>query len=144
MHCPECSFENPEKAKFCMECAASLISIDHSHLSKRSHQQLAGERKHATIMFSDLSGYTAMTENMDPEDVKNLMGDIFEKAGRIVEKYEGTAERFFGDEIMILFGVPKAHEDDPVRAIHTALEIHKLVDKLSLEFEKKYQTPLPL
>ena len=64
MHCPECSFKNPEKAKFCMECAASLISIDHSHLSKRSHQQLAGERKHATIMKSILKKIKTVQERI--------------------------------------------------------------------------------
>jgi len=103
-----------------------------------------GERKQATVLFSDLSGYTAMTDKMDPEEVKNLMGDIFEKAGKIVEKYQGTVERFFGDEIMILFGVPRAHEDDPVRAIQTAIEIHELVETISPEFEKNHQTPLSM
>lgn len=136
MLCPKCQSDNPDKAKFCMECAASLISVEEE--SKQSVLKIEGERKHATVLFSDLSGYTAMTEKMDPEDVKTLMGDIFEKAGKVVEKYEGTVERFFGDEIMVLFGVPKAHEDDPVRAIHTAVEIHKLVENLSPKFEKQH------
>ena len=142
MLCPNCSFENPENAKFCMECAAPLRDKE-----IKSHQDglhFKGERKHATILFSDLSGYTAMTEKMDPEDVKILMEDIFEKAGEIVEKYEGTVDSFFGDEILVLFGVPKVHEDDPVRAVHTAMEIHDLVDKLNPEFEKKFNTKLSM
>jgi class 3 adenylate cyclase len=96
-----------------------------------------GERRQATVLFSDLSGYTAMTAAMDPEEVKNLMSEIFEAAGAIVEKYEGTVERFFGDEIMVLFGVPEAHEDDPARAIHAAIEIHSLTQVLDKKFEKK-------
>ena len=142
MYCPKCSFEYHEDFNFCPKCAASLIETEQP--SEQKITRIEGERKYATVLFSDLSGYTAMTEKMDPEEVKNLMGDIFAKAGKIVEKYQGTVERFFGDEIMILFGVPKAHEDDPVRAIHTAIEIHKRVDKLSLEFEKQYQTQLSM
>nr|MDA3916251.1 zinc ribbon domain-containing protein [Deltaproteobacteria bacterium] len=109
MQCPKCSKENPEDSKFCNECAAPLKDIEINSDQETFHSK--GERKHATVLFSDLSGYTAMTEQMDPEDVKNLMEDIFEKAGKIVEKYQGTVDSIFGDEILVLFGVPKAHED---------------------------------
>lgn len=135
MKCLNCSFENPENAKFCMECAARLK--DKNIISDQSSLLFKGERKRATVLFSDLSGYTAMTEKMDPEDVKNLMENIFEKAGEIVKKYQGTVDSFFGDEILVLFGIPKANEDDPIRAIHTAIEIHQLVEGLSPEFEKQ-------
>jgi len=135
MLCPKCQSENPDKAKFCNECAAPLK--DKKTKSYQDGLHFKGERKHATVLFSDLSGYTTMTEKMDPEDVKNLMEDIFEKAGKIVEKYQGTVDSFFGDEILVLFGVPKVHEDDPIRAIHTAIEIHKLVEELSPEFERR-------
>ncbi len=134
MLCPKCQSKNPEGSIFCNKCAQKLDSFSKNIEEK---VEIKGERKYATVLFSDLSGYTAMVEKMDPEDVKNLMGDIFEKAGKIVEKYEGTVERFFGDEVMVLFGVPKAHEDDPIRAIHAALEIHELVESLNPEFEKK-------
>ena len=133
MLCPKCQCKNPDKAKFCNECAYKLDSS----VDATPKERIKGERKHATVLFSDLSGYTAMTEKMDPEDVKSLMEDIFEKAGKIVEKYQGTVDSFFGDEILVLFGVPKAHEDDPIRAVHAALEIHKLVDELNPEFEKQ-------
>ena len=142
MQCPRCLSELSEKSKFCSECGAGVkqsqqISDQYRHIAE-------GERKNATVLFSDLSGYTAMTAKMDPEDVKILMGKIFEKAGRIVEKYQGTVERFFGDEVMILFGIPKIHEDDPARAIHTAVEIHQLVEDLSPAFEKEHQIPLSM
>jgi len=88
-------------------------------------------------MFSDLSGYSALSENMDPEEVKSLMGRIFSASGRIIEKYGGTVDRFFGDEIMALFGVPLVHEEDPVRAIKAALEIHIEVQSISQEYEFK-------
>jgi class 3 adenylate cyclase len=145
MYCSECAKENPDKAKFCNECGFKFsASPADQHLDPSSSQGIEGERKNATILFSDLSGYTAMTEKMDPEEVKTLMEDIFEKAGKIVDKYQGTVDSFFGDEILVLFGVPKAHEDDPVRAIHTAMEIHELVDRFSKGFEKKFNARLSM
>ncbi len=140
MKCPNCFIDNPQTNKFCGGCGQKLDSAEKPSIKS----DFKGARKHATIVFSDLSGYTAMTEKMDPEEVKTMMGNIFNKAGKIVEKYEGMVERFFGDEVMILFGVPKAHEDDPVRAVHAALEIHELVKELSHKFEKKYNARLTM
>ncbi|MCP3951689.1 MAG: AAA family ATPase [Desulfobacterales bacterium] len=139
MECWNCLTENSETNKFCGECGCELSTI---RKSPGVAFETEGERKQATVLFSDLSGYTAMTERLDPEKVKTIMGQIFGKASEIVEEYEGTVERFFGDEIMVLFGVPKAHEDDPVRAIYTALKIHKLVASLNPGFKKRHGIPL--
>ena len=124
MQCPECGCDNRQQARFCDACGCKLADLV---VKAAPSHATAGERKHATVMFSDLSGYTALSERLDPEEVKELMGRLFAEAGSIVEKYEGTVERFFGDEIMALFGVPVAHEDDPVRAVRAALEVHALV-----------------
>ena len=67
---------------------------------------MESERKHATVLFSDLSGYTALTEKLDPEEVKEIMGLIFSEIGQLAKSYDGTVERFFGDEVLLLFGVP--------------------------------------
>ena len=90
-----------------------------------------GERRQVTVLFTDLTGYTAMCERLDPEDVKEIMSRIFKEIAQVVNKHEGFIEKFIGDAAMALFGVPKAHEDDPVRAIKAALEIHGLVEALS-------------
>ena len=74
-----------------------------------------GERKYVTALFSDLSGYTAMSEELDPEEVKEITGRILGEISQIVSKYEGFVEKFVGDAVMALFGVPKAHEDDSVK-----------------------------
>jgi class 3 adenylate cyclase/tetratricopeptide (TPR) repeat protein len=87
-------------------------------------QSLSSGRRHATVMFTDVSGYTTLTERMDPEDVHRIMGDVKETAVRIVEKHGGIVNQFVGDEVMALFGIPNATEDDPVRAIKAALELH--------------------
>ena len=102
-----------------------------------------GERKHVTALFSDLSGYTAMTEKLDPEEVKDIMDSIFGKISKAVAKYEGFIEKFVGDA-MVLFGVPYSHEDDPIRAIKAAREIHDIVKALSPSVEKRIGRPLSM
>jgi class 3 adenylate cyclase/tetratricopeptide (TPR) repeat protein len=141
MACTECQFENPPGFKFCGNCGCELEqTVDIAG----TVQKTEGERKHATVLFSDLAGYVAMSERLDPEEVKEIMGRIFAEIAQVVEKYEGTVERFFGDEVMVLFGVPKTHEDDPVRAIRVAREIHELVEKLNPQFEERIGQPLAM
>ena len=96
---------------------------------------IVGERKHVTALFSDLIGYTKMSECLDPEDVKDITTHIFDEISKIVTKYDGFIEKFAGDAVMALFGAKKAHEDDPIRAIHAAKEIHHLVNILSSKYE---------
>lgn len=139
MECRKCRTENPATNKFCGECGCELTEGPNLQDVTLG---MEGERKQATVLFSDLSSYTAMTEKLDPEEVKTILGRIFVEASKVVEKYEGTVERFFGDEIMALFGVPLAHEDDPVRAIHAAGEIHDLVAAMSTDFEKRNKMKL--
>ena len=90
-----------------------------------------------TVLFSDLSGYTAMSERLDPEEVKKIMNQIFGEITAAVGKYGGTIQKFIGDAVVAFFGVPKVHEDDPVRAIRTAREIHERIGAISPEFEHK-------
>src|SRR5438105_6644475 len=81
------------------------------------------ERKLVTIVFADISGFTALSEKKDPEEVREMMNACFQSLVPIVQKYEGTIDKFIGDEIMALFGAPIAHEDDPERALRAALEM---------------------
>ncbi|MFQ6078715.1 MAG: adenylate/guanylate cyclase domain-containing protein, partial [Thermodesulfobacteriota bacterium] len=76
-----------------------------------------------------------MSDRLDPEEVKEIMSRIFGEIAQVVTKYEGLIEKFIGDAVLALFGVPKAHEDDPVRAIRAAKEIHDLVEAMSPELE---------
>ncbi|MCZ6532747.1 MAG: AAA family ATPase, partial [SAR324 cluster bacterium] len=89
------------------------------------------------MLFSDLSGYTAMNEQLDPEDVEGVMSRIKVEAVRIVEAHEGIVNQFVGDEVLALFGIPTAHEDDPRRAVQAARELHELVREISPEVEHK-------
>ena len=85
------------------------------------------ERKIVTIVFADVSGFTALSEKKDPEEVRALMNACFESLGPVVQKYDGTIDKFIGDEIMALFGAPIAHEDDPERALRAALEMMEAI-----------------
>ncbi len=98
------------------------------------------ERKIVTVLFVDVTGFTALSEKMDPEDVRSLINDCFESLVPVVHKYEGTIDKFIGDEIMALFGAPVAHEDDPERALRTALGMMEAI----AEFNRAHNTTLGL
>jgi class 3 adenylate cyclase/tetratricopeptide (TPR) repeat protein len=139
--CPECGQINPPASKFCNECGYNFKppketpdDIVHS----------VSARKHVTVLFSDLTGYTAMSERLDPEEVKEITTQIFGKISKIVNKYEGFIEKYAGDAVMVLFGATTSHEDDPVRAIRAAREIHIMVDSLSPTYEEKIEQPLSM
>ena len=84
---------------------------------------IADERKLVTIVFTDVSGFTALSEKLDPEKVRDLINACFDWLVPVVQKYGGTIDKFIGDEIMALFGAPIAHEDDAERALRAALEM---------------------
>ena len=102
----------------------------------------AGERRMATIVFSDLSGYTAMNEAVDPEDVVEHMDLIRAEASRIAEQHGGLLNQIVGDEVVMLFGVPTAHDDDPLRAVLASLLLHQRVAALSARMEAELGYPL--
>jgi len=146
LRCPSCGHLTPGSANYCSECGGDLTKTfgltPYTGGSILPSAITDHERKHVTILFSDLSGYTAMTEKLDPEEVKEIMDRIFGKISRVVVKYEGFIEKFVGDAVMAIFGVPKVHEDDPVRAIRAAREIHNLIKEVSPSLEKIIGRPL--
>jgi class 3 adenylate cyclase/tetratricopeptide (TPR) repeat protein len=146
--CPNCNSANPAQFKFCGECgynlnATALRSEELSPDEKRVSES-EGERRYVTAMFSDLSGYTAMSEKLDPEEIKEIMNRIFGEIAQVVTKYEGFIEKFIGDAVVAFFGVPTAHEDDPVRAIKAAREIHEVAAAMSPEVEKRTGKPISM
>jgi len=102
------------------------------------------DRRLATIMFADLSGFTSLSEGLDPEDVRALQTDLLDTLRSTLLRYDAFVEKFVGDAVMAVFGAPTAHEDDPERALHAALEMHEGVDALSLRWEKRLPRPLQL
>src|SRR5208283_4311525 len=98
------------------------------------------DRRLATVMFADISGFTAMSEKMDPEEVSQVMKECFSMMEKIIEEYGGTIDKFMGDCVMVLFGAPKAQEDAPHRALNTALKIRNSLQMFNEE--KRLLIPL--
>jgi class 3 adenylate cyclase len=96
---------------------------------------LESERKVVTILFADISGFTALSETMDPEGARELLDAYFHRMSPIVQKYGGTIEKFIGDEIMALFGAPVASENDAECALRTALEMLEEFTRFNTERE---------
>ncbi|MCE5275337.1 MAG: AAA family ATPase [Deltaproteobacteria bacterium] len=88
------------------------------------------EHRFVTILFSDLSGYSALSERLDTEELKALMDRVLGEAGRIITSLGGMVEKFIGDAVVAMFGIHQTREDDPVRAIRAACEIHKAVGEI--------------
>ena len=160
LSCPECGKSLRVSSKFCDGCGcrleAPLEALDNVSETESPPFQPAvdikpedlpsidGERKHVTVLFSDLTGYTAMSEKLDPEEVKEITSRIFGEISKIVANYDGFIEKYAGDAVMAIFGVPITHEDDPIRAIKAAREIHQLVDRISPKVENKIGHPISM
>ncbi len=155
--CSKCQKVNIEENRFCSECGHYLLPagpltsqpspIDQTLLPMSESCQASptiGERKYVTILFSDLCNYTGITEQNDPEEVKEILNRIFTEAYRIIQKYDGFMERIIGDGAMILFGSPRTHEDDAIRAIRTAIEIHQTVYDIGQQLEEEIGQPLQM
>ena len=122
--CPSCGTENPDGAKFCNACATPL------------EPERAGrkERKFATALFADLVGSTTLAEREDPEVVQSIVGRTFDRLSEEIARYEGLLEKFMGDAVLAVFGVPRAHEDDAERAVRAALEMGAVLSELNRGF----------
>jgi len=90
----------------------------------------SGERRQVTILFADLCGFTALSQTLDPEELNDLLGRYTKLVDDLVGRYGGTVDKHIGDAVMALFGAPVAHDDDPLRAAHTALHIHEALRQL--------------
>ena len=103
---------------------------------------VADERKLVTVVFTDISGFTALSEKLDPEKVRELINACFDWLVPVVQKYDGTIDKFIGDEIMALFGAPIAHEDDAERALRAGLEMMDAISARRREIHDLYFTRL--
>jgi class 3 adenylate cyclase/tetratricopeptide (TPR) repeat protein len=152
LSCPECRNSVKAYSKFCDECGCKLAypsdeSVTTTEFESLHHQPtdqikpsetapIVGERKHVTVLFSDLTGYTAISEKLDPEDVKDITNRIFGEISNIVVSYDGFIEKYIGDAILAVFGAKEAFEDSALRAIKAAREIHAYVKSISPKYEK--------
>jgi class 3 adenylate cyclase/tetratricopeptide (TPR) repeat protein len=124
--CPGCGKQNADDARFCSGCGEALV------------ERRPERRKVATLLFCDLVGSTALAERVDSETVREVMVRYFEQARTAIERHGGTVEKFIGDAVMAVFGVPVAHEDDAVRAVRAASELQAGMVALNEELEARH------
>jgi class 3 adenylate cyclase/tetratricopeptide (TPR) repeat protein len=143
--CPECGAENPAEAKFCMECGTGLSATaataepsEAAPAPEALTEAPPEERRQATVLFADLSGYTAAAERMDPEAVKALVGRTLRRLGDEIERFGGTIDKFIGDNVMGVFGAPVAHEDDPERAVRAGLAMQEAMGDANRQSREKF------
>jgi adenylate cyclase len=154
MTCATCGFEAAADFAFCPKCGTKLAAVPASDVTVRpAHAPSPGvsslpdaqsDRRPVTVLFSDLSGFTTLSERLDPEDVRALQGDLFKEMSTAIERFEGFVEKFVGDAVMGVFGAPIAHEDDPERALHAALLMRDRVAVLSERWVRRIGSPLAL
>jgi class 3 adenylate cyclase len=127
--CPSCGEENSVRARFCQNCATPLAVAE---------EPPAEVRKVVTIVFVDVTGSTALGERLDPEALRRVMGRYFDEMESVIRSHGGTVEKFIGDAVMAVFGIPRLHEDDPVRAVRAAAGMRDGLDSLNTELERIY------
>jgi class 3 adenylate cyclase len=118
--CPECGAGLPAAAKFCPECGTPVSQA----VGRES-------RRTVTLLFTDVTGSTAIGEQLDPETYRDVMGRYFEIARAAIERHGGTVEKFVGDAVLAVFGIPELREDDALRAVRAARELNDELDDLS-------------
>src|SRR5579862_3472774 len=116
--CPTCGAANEAGARFCGECGSPLTAD-----TSAPAPVAAAERRHVSVLFADLVGFTPLSESRDPEEVRELLSRYFDRCRRLIEIYGGTVEKFIGDAVMAVWGTPVAQEDDAERAVRTALDL---------------------
>ena len=143
--CLRCAAELPQGTKFCLECGAPVGSrpcpacgavaergrfcgecgtaLDSPAAPSRLLVEPVAERRVTTVLFGDLVGFTTFSEGRDAEEVRELLTRYFARARTVVERYGGTVEKFIGDAVMAVWGVPSAHEDDAERAVRAGLDL---------------------
>ena len=120
--CPSCGFEAPDDFAFCPRCGVALSA---------AAPLIAEERKVVTSLFCDLVAFTAMSEAADPEDVDAVLRRYHAAARKVIESHGGTVEKFIGDAVVGVFGVPATHEDDPERAVRAGLRLIEALESMS-------------
>ena len=130
--CSQCGRQNADDARFCSGCGASLVA----------EQAARTVRKTVTILFSDLVDSTPLGEKLDPETLRRVLARWHESVRTVLERHGGTVEKFVGDPVMAVFGVPVAHEDDALRAVRAAAEMRVALATLNADLKRDHEVEI--
>jgi len=131
--CGNCGEENPERARFCLSCGTPLAGAPQAEV-----------RKTVSILFADVVSSTSRAEQTDPESTRRMLARYFDAMRRVVERHGGTVEKFIGDAVMAVFGIPTLHEDDALRAVRAATEMRAATAELNREVADAGWAPISL
>jgi adenylate cyclase len=154
--CPGCGSACEPDFAFCPRCGGALAAlpmpgtaaaaeakpVTAADVSSSPGQE--ADRRHVTVLFADLTGFTSLAERLDPETVRAFQNALFETLARSVQRYDGFVEKFVGDAVLAVFGAPVAHEDDPVRACDAALDMLESAAPLGEEWQARLGQPVAL
>ncbi|MEW5958173.1 MAG: AAA family ATPase [Chloroflexota bacterium] len=140
--CPHCEFENPPNFKFCGQCGQALTPRPKSEPASvpapaSGPDRNEAERRHLTVMFCDLVDSTALSEKLDPEELRRLIRAYQEVCVAVVARFEGHVAQYLGDGILVYFGYPLAHEDDVQRAVRAGLGILEAIERLNIQMRQE-------
>jgi class 3 adenylate cyclase/tetratricopeptide (TPR) repeat protein len=133
--CSACGERNPDGFRFCGSCGSPL-----------EDQGAVGRevRKTVTVVFCDLAGSTALGERLDPESLQRVLGRYYQRMREVLERHEGTVAKFIGDAVVGVFGIPRLHEDDALRAARAAVELRTALADLNEELERDWGVTLQI
>ena len=154
--CPQCGFENPPDFAYCGNCAAPLVEQTSTSQTTQIDRQPGrqkdktareipipterksrdAERRQLTVMFCDMVGSTALSEQLDPEELRDVIEDYQRACGDIISRHDGHIAKYLGDGLLVYFGYPMAHEDDAQRAVRAGLEIVEEIENLDSRLKK--------
>jgi class 3 adenylate cyclase/tetratricopeptide (TPR) repeat protein len=127
--CSNCNEQNPERARFCLACGAPLSD---------ERPTFPETRKTVTVVFCDVAESTRLGERLDPEALRQVMSRYYGEARTAFERHGGTVEKFIGDAVMAVFGIPVVHEDDALRALRAAVDFRAAVEILNTDLERAW------
>jgi class 3 adenylate cyclase/tetratricopeptide (TPR) repeat protein len=126
--CPSCGEENPDRFRLCGFCGTQLAV----------EQPARDTRKTVTVVFCDLKGSTSLGERLDTESLREVLAHYFARMKQVLERHGGTVEKYIGDAIMAVFGLPRAHEDDALRAVRAAEEMRRMLPDVNQELQERW------
>lgn len=136
--CTGCGAEVPPSSSFCPHCGQRLAD------PRPAEPEPLADRRQVTVLFADLTGFTSLAEQLDPETVRSFQNALFETLAQAIARCDGFVEKFVGDAVMAVFGAPRAHEDDPLRALEAAQDMMQRVERLSRQWAARLGRPVTL